>query len=84
MCRYTRLWPQKIDFSTKIEVITKAISSSGFDGQEPIASSTQIENNQKIFNELNYIASALIVIAGVIFLYIAIYDKNLDTEIAFN
>lgn len=39
---------------------------------------------KKIFNELNYIASALIVIAGVIFLYIAIYDKNLDTEIAFN
>ena len=24
------------------------------------------------------------VIAGVIFLYIAIYDENLDTEIAFN
>lgn len=39
---------------------------------------------KKRFNELNYIASALIVIAGVIFLYIAIYDKNLDTEIAFN
>ena len=39
---------------------------------------------KKKFNELNFIASALIVIAGVIFLYIAIYDENLDTEIAFN
>ena len=39
---------------------------------------------KKRFNELNFIASALIVIAGVIFLYIAIYDENLDTEIAFN
>ena len=39
---------------------------------------------KKRFNKLNFIASALIVIAGVIFLYIAIYDENLDTEIAFN
>ena len=39
---------------------------------------------KKRFNELNFIASALIVIAGVIFLYIAIYDENLDTEISFN
>lgn len=36
------------------------------------------------FNELNLIASALIVIAGAILLYIAIFDENLDTEIAFN
>lgn len=37
-----------------------------------------------LFNKLNYIASILFVIAGCIFLYIAIYDKNLDTEISFN
>lgn len=37
-----------------------------------------------LFNNLNYIASLLVVCAGVIFLYIAIYDKNLDTEIFFN
>lgn len=36
------------------------------------------------FNNLNFVASILIVIAGTIFLYIALYDKNLDTEIAFN
>lgn len=37
-----------------------------------------------IFNELNYLASILIVIAGIILLYIAIFDKNLETEISFN
>lgn len=36
------------------------------------------------FNELNYMASILIVIAGAILLYIAIFDKDLETEIAFN
>lgn len=42
-------------------------------------------SKEKIFfNNLNFIASILIVIAGTIFLYIALYDKNLDTEIAFN
>lgn len=42
-------------------------------------------SNEKIFfNNLNFIASILIVVAGSIFLYIAVYDKNLDTEIAFN
>lgn len=43
------------------------------------------DSKEKIlFNELNYLASILIVIAGAILLYIAIFDKNLDTEIAFN
>ena len=37
-----------------------------------------------LFNELNYTASVLILIAGAILLYIAIYDKDLETEIAFN
>lgn len=42
-------------------------------------------SKEKIFfNNLNFIASILIVVAGTIFLYIALYDKNLDTEIAFN
>lgn len=36
------------------------------------------------FNELNLIASSLILIAGLIFLYISIFDTNLDTEIAFS
>lgn len=36
------------------------------------------------FNELNYLASILIVIAGSILLYIAIFDEELETEIAFS
>lgn len=43
------------------------------------------DSKEKIkFNELNLLAATLIVIAGVILLYIAIYDKNLETEISFN
>lgn len=37
-----------------------------------------------VFNELNLMASILIVIAGCILLYIAIFDKDLETEIAFS
>lgn len=37
-----------------------------------------------LFNELNYMASILIVIAGAILLYIAIFDKDLETEISFS
>lgn len=37
-----------------------------------------------IFNFLNLVGSSLIVIAGVIFLVIAILDENLTTEIAFS
>lgn len=36
------------------------------------------------FNKLNLFSTSLIVIAGIIFLYIAINDKNLETEISFN
>lgn len=43
------------------------------------------DSKKKIFfNNLNLSASFFIVIAGVILLYIAIYDKDLDTEISFN
>lgn len=43
------------------------------------------DSKEKIkFNTLNFIASLFIVLAGIILLYIAIYDENLDTEIAFN
>ena len=37
-----------------------------------------------MFNKLNLLATFLIVIAGIIYLYIAIKDENLETEIAFN
>lgn len=41
-------------------------------------------NSKKVkFTYLNFIASALILIAGIILLYIAISDKDLDIEIAF-
>ncbi len=43
------------------------------------------DTSEKIkFDELNLIASALIIVAGAILLYIAICDKNLNTEIAFS
>lgn len=43
------------------------------------------DSKKKIFfNNLNFSASFLIVVAGIILLYIAIYDKDLDTEISFN
>ena len=43
-----------------------------------------IKNSKKVkFTYLNFIASALILIAGIILLYIAISDKDLDIEIAF-
>lgn len=40
--------------------------------------------NKKFFNQANLLASTLIFIAGIIFLFIAIYDTDLDTEIAFS
>lgn len=44
-----------------------------------------LDSKSKIlFNELNFIASILILAAGAILLYIAIFDKDLETEIAFN
>ena len=40
--------------------------------------------NAKLFNTLNFVASLLVVIAGGIFLYIAVSDDDLTTEIAFS
>lgn len=40
--------------------------------------------SKKFWNQLNLVASTLIVIAGIIFLIIAIFDIELDTEIAFS
>lgn len=41
-------------------------------------------SNAKLFNTLNFVASLLVVIAGGIFLYIAVSDDDLTTEIAFS
>lgn len=40
--------------------------------------------NKKTLTNLNAVASNLILIAGIIFLYIAIVDTDLNIEIAFN
>ncbi len=39
--------------------------------------------SKKFFETINFIANILILIAGVIFLIIAIFDEELETEIAF-
>lgn len=39
--------------------------------------------SKKFFETINFIADFLILISGVIFLFIAIFDKELETEIAF-
>ena len=56
-----------------------------YDNYKTITSLDCNSSNEKIFfNNLNFIASILIVVAGSIILYIALFDKNLETEIAFN
>lgn len=41
-------------------------------------------SKKKFLNEINYLASLLILVAGTIFLFISIFDTDLDTEIAFS
>lgn len=41
-------------------------------------------NKKKKLTSLSFLASFLIVISGIIFLYIALVDDNLDIELAFN
>lgn len=43
---------EKIDFATKIEVISKALSSTGVDANMQVEGSFEIENNQKWFAEM--------------------------------
>ena len=40
--------------------------------------------NKKNFTYLSFIASLFTLISGLLFLYISIYDTNVDIEIAFN
>ena len=42
---------------------------------------TKNNNPKDMFNELNFIANSLILISGCIYLYIAIFDVDLDTEL---
>ena len=41
-------------------------------------------SKKKNLNWLSYMASTLICISGILFLYIAIQDKDFDVELAFN
>lgn len=43
---------EKINFSSKIEVITNAINNSGYNENSSLGSSQEIENNQKVFASL--------------------------------
>ena len=43
---------EKINFATKIEVITNALNQTGYDEKSSIGSSVEIENNQKMFANL--------------------------------
>lgn len=46
--------------------------------------SPYINTREKNLNNLSFIGSSLILISGIIFLYIAVVDNNLDVELAFN
>ena len=41
-------------------------------------------SKKKRLNELSFLASTLILISGIIFLYIAYNDQDIDVELAFN
>ena len=49
-------------------------------------SSKDISSNRDVnkFNQLSFIASTLVLISGLIFLYIAYSDKDLNVELAFS
>lgn len=55
------------------------------DNYKSICKLDKTASNNKIFLEnINFFATLLILIAGTIFLFIAIFDEELETEIAFN
>ena len=55
------------------------------DSLEDVSTLNCYDNPKKVFlNRANFLASTFILIAGCIFLFIAIFDTELDTEIAFS
>ena len=55
-----------------------------YDGYKDIKSLNSTDSKKKKdLTELNFLGTTLIFISGIIFLYIAITDTDLDTEIAF-
>ncbi len=45
---------------------------------------SNVDDKTKLLTYLSFIASLLIVIAGIIYLYIALNDENINIELAFN
>lgn len=55
------------------------------DSYEDVKNLTMYDSNEKIkLTYMSFIASLLIAISGIIFLYIAIKDKKIEVELAFN
>lgn len=49
-----------------------------------ISSYQELKNNNKFLFELSFVASFLILISGIIYLYIIYQDKEINVELAFN
>ncbi len=55
------------------------------DGYKSVKNLTPWDSDsKKFFNKASFTASSLILISGCIFLFIAIFDANLETELAFS
>lgn len=55
------------------------------DGYESVKNMNPFMNKKtKDLNNLSFIGSTLILLSGIIFLYIAVVDTDLDVELAFN
>lgn len=52
--------------------------------EDYISFKDNLDNRIRILHFASFIASALVLISGVIFLYIVIVDENIDVEVAFN
>ena len=56
-----------------------------YDNYKDIKELKSYDSNTKIeFTYISFIATLLVLISGLLFLYIAINDENIETEIAFN
>ncbi len=70
-----------IIFATLVVIYYEFAKSSYYD----LSSINDTDSNKKIiFTYMSFIGSLLVLISGVIFLIIAIYDYEIDIELAFN
>ena len=54
------------------------------DSYKDVKSNIYSVSYKKTYSELSLLGSTLVLISGLIFLYLAIIDKNIDIELAFN